>query len=135
MGSSKKKDKAGGQVLPRASRRRAVLQRPALDFLSPETQDQKSALLSQDCGVLCCSNYRKSLPSVNICMKNMCLHLRCFSQQEGEEDMERSIPRLGWRHMASGTYFYQRINLKNNYILQPKAVSWELNQTEHCSLA
>ena len=135
MGSSKKKDKAGGQVLPRASRRRAVLQRPALDFLSPETQDQKSALLSQDCGVHWCSNYRKSLPSVNICMKNMCLHLRCFSQQEGEEDMERSIPRLGWRHMASGTYFYQRINLKNNYILQPKAVSWELNQTEHCSLA
>ena len=41
----------------------------------------------------------------------------------------RPIPGLRRRHMvASGTYFYQRISLKNNCILQAKAISWELNQ-------
>lgn len=59
-----------------------------LCWISPEPQAQTSALLSRDCVVLFCSNYRKSMSSVNICMKIMCLHLRWFSQQEGEEDMQ-----------------------------------------------
>ena len=87
-----------------------------LRWISPEPQAQTSALLSQDCVVLCCSNYRKSIPSVNICMKIMFLHLRWFSQQEGGGRHARSIPGLRWRHMASGTYVYQRISLKNNCI-------------------